>query len=52
MGSFLIVLVPVFFVCGGAALLISSLVKSDTGQYDIENLWEDREYSSDDYNLK
>ncbi|MCK6258154.1 hypothetical protein LCY76_16375 [Fictibacillus sp. KIGAM418] len=52
MGSFVLVLVPVFLVCGGAALLISSLVKSDTGRYDIDNLWEDREYTSDDYNLK
>lgn len=51
MGSLIVVLIPVFIICGGAALLISSFVRHDTAQYDMENLWEDQTYSEEDYHL-
>jgi hypothetical protein len=52
MTAFLITLLPAGLLCGGVALLIQSLVKKDTFQYDKEHLWEDSPHTHEDYNLK
>ncbi|KSU83567.1 hypothetical protein QUF84_20010 [Fictibacillus enclensis] len=51
MGALVIVLLPVALVLVGTAGLIGSFVRRDTGDYDLENLWEDRHYTAEDYRL-
>ncbi|RXZ02383.1 hypothetical protein [Fictibacillus sp. S7] len=51
MGALVIVLLPVALVLVGTAGLIGSFVRRDTGDYDLENLWEDRYYTAEDYRL-
>ncbi|MFC0187774.1 hypothetical protein ACFFJY_05705 [Fictibacillus aquaticus] len=51
MGLFIISMLPAFLLCGGVVMLIQSLVEKDTLSYDDVNLWEDHEYSPEDYRL-
>lgn len=52
MAGFLIALLPAGILCGGVALLIHSFVKKDTYHYDKEQLWEDFNHTSEDFNIK